>query len=117
MAEIFMPAYRLKDLQLHKDPQWESYYLSAVYTSDEQDGLYEIRIPRIELPVRFGMPDIIISMACGCEVERTIDLGFGELTMPKPFIKKLIKSKVREMTMADIEKELGCKVKIVSEDK
>lgn len=112
-----LPNWTLKDLQLHKDPQWDSYYLSAVYEVEEDDGFYEASFQRIELPVHFGAPDITISMAWGSEVDRTIDLGFGALNIPKPFTKRLVKPKVREMTMADIEKAIGCKVKIISEGK
>ena len=108
----------LKDLQLYKENN--KYYLSALLDQETKNGYYEVSVPRIRLPISF---DCHIN----CETDTyfgvphhtvTIDLGFGDLYV-EPFdddnnyyTEKCLEEKVHEMTLAEIEKELGYKIKL-----
>ena len=111
---LYLPNWNLKDLQLHKDGAngWESYYFSAVYEIDEEDGVYEMTIPRIECPVHFGMPDHTVSMHY-YNVEESIDFGLGDLDIVGGWTKKKIKDKTVEMTLEEVCKALGKEIKII----
>ena len=113
----------LKDLQLYKENN--KYYLSALLDQETKKGYYEVSVPRIRLPITFG---------CSINTETdtyfgvphrtvTIDLGFAELSV-EPFdddnnyyTEKCIGEKVHEMTLDEIEKELGYKVKLKKENR
>ena len=101
---------RLKDLKLVKDGG--AYYLSATYTQEDGPNKYELEVPRIYLPLR-QEPDIKSYMLG--EHEGLINLGFGELTMRKVdgYYYKVTTIQ-KELTLEEIEKRLGYKVKIVS---
>lgn len=113
--------YKLKDLQLHKEETENTvgWYLSAVYQHENEVGIYEITIPKIWLPISYGEPIIMTSVRkinrCS---ESIIDLGFGELTIlnddqGRKVYEKLIEEKIHDMTLDEIEKKLGFKVRVV----
>lgn len=117
-----MKKYNLVDLQLHKeeiDKGAEWYYLSAVYQYENERGVYEVNVPRIELPISGDLimrHDIGIFGPC----RHTIDIGFGDLDIfpdkhGNNFYEKCIKEKIHDMTLDEIEKKLGYKVRVVSE--
>lgn len=111
---------KLKDLQLYKELN-DKYYLSAVFDQEDETGFYEISVPKIDLEIN----------ASECYIKEdktyifsqpfhtvTVDFGGIELNArpsweDKSFYnKKLISEKRREMTLEEIEKELGYKIKI-----
>lgn len=113
----------LKDLQLHKkeDGKCVEYYLSAVYHDENDAGIYEITIPHIHLPLNEGLMIIQYNKYLQYEPDK-VDLGFGELPMLPDenghmYYQKLIKEKVHDLTLSEIEKKLGYKVRIVGEKK
>lgn len=115
--------YKLKDLQLHKEEteNTNGWYLSAVYQHENEVGIYEVTIPKIWLPIRYGEPIITTSVCKSTylSAESTIDLGFGELTICRDdrghnFYEKLIEEKIKDMTLDEIEKKLGFKVRVVT---
>lgn len=114
---------KVKDLQLYKENN--KYYLSALLDEEDKRGYYEVSIPKIILPISFdcfvnnetdtyfGVPHRTV----------TIDLGFGGLYV-EPFdddnnyyTMKVLNEKVHEMTLDEIEKELGYKVKLKEENR
>ena len=114
--------YKLKDLQLHKEKLSEfseTYYLSAVYHYEDNAGFYEVTIPRIVLPI--CKPSIKQNMYYYDTMpECHIDIGLGDLRMVPDkegncYYQKLIREKVHDMTLEEIEKKLGYKVRVVSE--
>lgn len=101
-------------------------YMKAVYELEDEGGIYEITLNKIEIPLSaYHLPDVIT---------KCMDSSFCSTIINKPTIiipaldrlrlfadsdgvyvtKKLIKSKVHEMTLEEIEKKLGYSVKIVS---
>lgn len=112
----------LVDLQLHKEELVKNiftYHLSAVYRCENNCGVYEVEIPRIELPISndFNMKN---EFGFYGPCNHTIDIGFGDLTMisdehGNKFYERLIKEKIHDMTLDEIEKKLGYKVRVVSE--
>lgn len=116
--------WTLKDLSLHKEEnsKWHTYYLTAVYEVENESGIYELTIPKIDLPVRNGIPDMTVEHNWYGEDHTEINLGFGDLELlhdsGRPaWFAKCVKEKTHELTMAEIEKKLGYKIKIVSEKK
>ena len=104
----------LKDLQLYKEDG--IYYLSALIGYEDNYGVYDISIPKIEFPVTTHLHGYITT-CCGNKAV-SLDLGFGEM-YAKPvgdtntfFTITCVEEKVHEMTLADIEKELGYKIKL-----
>ncbi len=119
-----MKKYNLVDLQLHKVELMKdvvTYYLSAVYRYETNCGVYEVDIPHIELPLwnDFNMKNEFGYYGPCCH---TINIGFGDLPMRSDkhgnmFYEKLIEEKIHDMTLDEIEKKLGYKVRVVSEKK
>lgn len=118
-----MKNYKLVDLQLHKEEKDNSvfYYLSATYQYENDRGVYEATIPKIHLPIAYhGEPIMRTSVSrYPYHEDNTIDIGFGEVAILKDdtgamFYERLIKEKIYDMTIDEIEKKLGYKVRVVS---
>lgn len=111
--------HTLKDLKLYTEDG--KYYLDAIFYNEDRGGVYRVHIPKIRLPVKL-QPDIWQSYEdCWGEYCVTIDLGFGELSVEpykdnKFYTIECIETKEREMTLAEIEKELGYKIKLKKEN-
>ena len=113
---------KLKDLQLHKPVDESSYhYLSAVYVHENDTGIYEITIPKINLPVQ-DSPIINVPYKYNRLLSDppTVNIGFGDLYMLEDehdhiYYEKLIEEKIHDMTLSEIEKKLGFKVRVISE--
>lgn len=124
---------RLENLVLHHDKKSNEYYLSAEYYAEDDKGIYKIEIPHIVLNVRTDRlpgvteflcdPPVAVSYAPPMRV-REVDLGFGGLRLgtakhsafgERYYTITTIKEKTQELTLEEIEKRLGHKVKIVSE--
>ena len=125
----------LKDLQVFKEHG--SYYLKAVYEWKDDRGRYRATIPKITIP--WGLshdPDIdtrYVTSGClydGCTSEARISLrGQDYLTALRSdvvldssviakdvvYTVETLETKTHEMTVAEIEKKLGYKIKIVGE--
>ena len=105
--------YELKDLQLHEENH--GYFLTAIYRHENDQGIYECIIPKIGLPIRTEPIVKIPMIDPRCVGDRdfpTIDLGFGDCiifrdTKGHLFTEKLIKEKVHDLTLSEIEKKLG----------
>lgn len=111
-----MTTEKLTDLKLGKDK--DGYFLTAKYLREDDHTVTEVTIPKLLLPIR-NYPNVECEHGYFGLVYR-IDIGFGELVACKDdklghFSEKVVKEKVTEMTLAEVEKKLGYKVKIVSE--
>ena len=108
----------LKDLELKRDKN--GYFLSAVYIEENNSGIYEHIIPHMILPIN---ESAIISEPCiSREVRPDLyaDIGFGDLLLSPDkngnyYYTKTIREKIHDLTLSDIEKKLGYKVRIVNE--
>jgi hypothetical protein len=106
----------IKNVKLRKDMY--GYSLDMTYTVETPEEISELHIPRVMLPI--SNKDIVIN----CEFDYyggslyTADVGFGECRVLESdgeyFTLKTIETKTKEMTLEEIEKKLGHKVKIVN---
>lgn len=111
----------LTNLTLNCDES--GYYLSARFEVEDEHSLREAIVPKIHLHIR---PDkvIISQVVSEWDLSRNtcIDLGFGELPLEYGevegqrclYSEKVLKENVTEMTLDEIEKKLGHKIKIVN---
>lgn len=110
---IYNDKWLLTDLKFQKGSDG-MYYLAAKYRVEEEHRIKECIFPKIILPVdEYHAPLIHLST---CDDGRSIDIGFGDLPVPVPPIEKVIEEKVQELTIEEIEKKLGYKVKIVAKE-
>lgn len=112
------------------------YYLRLEYQIEDDSGIHKLEIPQVEIPFNSkAFPDLVQSTETGEEIGRynlyypktlcTLKTGHypmyvkkapSEIVNHKVFYTiKTIEEKVKEVTMKDIEKKFGCKVKIVRE--
>lgn len=108
----------IKDLQLYKEDN--KYYLSALIDYEDERGVYEMSVPKIEFPI---MQNCCINNTSGIYDSKfyttvSLDFGLGEL-YAKPFDDSdhyytvtCVEEKVHKMTLADIEKKLGYKIEL-----
>lgn len=90
------------------------YYLDVVLLGKTKDRTEELRL-KLELPIFLNQVHIESeSNYLGWDQTLYADLGFGNLRIKddKYFIKKIKQT----MTLSEIEKELGYKINLVSED-
>lgn len=107
----------LTDISLHCDVY--GHYLSAKYRIEDNSSIRELNIPKIRLKINHGFVEIKHEDG-SCFTPR-INMGFGDLPLDHYrdqvgvyFTEKVLEEKVHEMTVDEIEKKLGYKVKIVS---
>lgn len=113
---------QLEELELCKD--CGGYFLKAKYTVENDIEKKEIRFPRIRFDVSLHHLSInhrdahmYIDMGLA-NTELILDTGCDEKTgYPAKIIHETLEEKTKEMTIAEIEKKLGHKIKIVGEDK
>lgn len=111
---------------LHYDEETKEYYLSMFFKMETSKGSYLVEIPKI----------LLFKKDTPMRIEQTFDtlgyprlhmgylhsrLGLDQITcMPTPekdyYIIREIEKKAREMTVEEIEKELGYKIMIVGGD-
>lgn len=111
-------------------------YLKLVYEYEDEHGVYELIIPKLDLEIRTDCLPIINRYFYGgpmnildCYINRdsdTFNLLRDDVAVKKngvtlkfekaAFVTNTLKEKPHEMTIADIEKKLGYKVKLISED-
>lgn len=123
---IFNDSYfKVKTLTPYKEN--DVWYLDVVGELEERDGQSEVHIPKLELGLCNILREETNWSPCeknNCYGYTKIDLGFGELPARKGKSKYsdsvthgIIYEKKRiekEMTLEEVEKELGYKVKLVT---
>ena len=106
----------LTDLTLSYDKKDDYYYLSAGYRYEDNGVIKYIYIPKALLPIDKHRVTIEHSIDRAFPV---CDIGFGELNLLRNsdgqyMLERVIEEKIHEMTLDEIEKKLGYKVKIVN---
>ena len=92
----------------------EKYYLDVAILVETEDFINRCK-SKLILPINKRNFSIVSSSAYG-RGESFFNLGFGELQcVDNNYEIEVIKEKPHEMTISDIEKQLGYKIKIVSE--
>lgn len=115
---------RLKSVALLKDSLCSKkgkYYLGLTYEfEDAQENVHEVYISRVPLPIYDqGIPEIkcksVYTMGSYINAGDSIDVGYGDVDLPSDYVltDTIVKYGVKEMTLEEIEKELGYKVKVV----
>ena len=110
----------LKDVKLIKKNN--SYYLDLTYRVEDDKEVREFNIPCLHLPINNGRFRIIHEHNLPYYNRYLADIGFGETRMlgadacecGSCYTIKTIETKTKEMTLEEIEKKLGHKVKIVN---
>ena len=112
----------LKNVELYNDKN--GYYLSLEYEEETIDGIYRIEIPKADLRIPCDRCDIYTEPSSYLTLyyaDQYLRVGEGDKILLRPgltggkYIKTLIKKKTREMTLSEIEKELGYNIKIVND--
>lgn len=110
---------RLNSVKLNGNTR-DGYSLDITYLVEDLDRVERYALPRVYLPInKYGF--VIDSERIGFEDVVRADVGFGPTKLLRDdkgvcFTVKTIKEKTKEMTLEEIEKKLGHKVKIISEE-
>lgn len=117
--------HELKDIQLFEENG--QYYLKLKYILEDEYRIKELEIPKVKITVnKYTYPHInFIRQTIGDPIY-DLYAGYGDCLPMLPgetseanhvyFTEKIIEEKHKEMTIAEIEKKLGYKIKIVSEE-
>lgn len=97
-------------------------YFHVTYQVETLDKIEEIDIPKMFLPItseRLIIRGDRYGYGIFGNIDYTANLGFGDMRLVPDdlgvcYTRKTINEKTREMTLAEIEKKLGHKVKIVN---
>lgn len=100
----------LTDLELVKKD--DLYYLNATYILEDKKNVEKIILKNVFLPIDKNSFNIFTTRDETNEHLTWVDIGYGNHTVEK-MERVVLEEKVQEVTMADIEKKFGCKVKIV----
>ena len=113
---------KLTKFALEQDER--GYYLAATYRVEDDHAIREIDIPKIRLSLdkkRFSIK--LEHDPYACHRVGYVNLGFGELPLDWDvtsdgqaylYTDKILEEKYTEMTLDEIEKKLGHKIKIVN---
>lgn len=117
---------KLTNIELKKDEETMSYYLDVTYEYEDDRGYYEIHFPHVLLPFyEKVMPTLRDDVGWGGIDDSIVSLYDNSLHLAKGKTKhvedgkynytiKTLKEKCHEMTLEEVEKKLGYKIKIVS---
>lgn len=107
------------DVKRDKEGLIEEVYLYLKYLQETEKGIYEHKYEHILLPIKTNdLPVIKPGLICINPMLRdfVLDAGFGDCAFrTKDHTVRVIEEKTKEMTLDEIEKALGHKVKIVKE--
>lgn len=115
----------LKNAQIYKDNR-NRFYMHLEYEREKDDGLHKITIPKVNFPNCLYSDPTVVKYCDGNETiflpKSFLDVEYGEVTTKDGtthkkvfFVDEIVEPKIHEMTIEEIEKELGYPVKIVSE--
>lgn len=114
-----------KDVKLIEGDSESPFYLDVTYEIENLDAIFELHMPRISVKnflEHYRVPRISCELSdCffhdGNKIKYFIEEDYGLdpiLILENEYELKLIKNKVQEMTLSEIEKKLGHPVKIIS---
>lgn len=87
------------------------YYLNATYILEDKKSIEKVTLEKIYLPICDKSFDYSMN-PFGIYPRLCVDIGYG-MHGCESMTRETILEKVQEVTMEDIEKKFGCKVKIV----
>lgn len=132
-----MPKITTKSVKLIKENN--EYYLDCVFIAEDDHYIREVRMPRALLPIKWdgnveqcdSMPGVRLVVEKDGRLtyrnyptDRRADIGYGKTELykgdvgeflPVEYKESVISEKVHEMTLDELERELGYKIKIVNE--
>lgn len=107
------------DVKRDKEGLIEEVYLYLKYLQETEKGIYEHKYEHILLPIKTNdLPVIKPGLICFNSMLRdfVLDAGFGDCAFrTEDHTVRVLEEKTKEMTLDEIEKALGHKVKIVKE--
>lgn len=124
-----MKEFKLKDAELIKEDG--KFYITAKYDVETDADIRVVEIKKVPLPLN----DIPVVMEEGAEMlffdnepryalpyDIFADIGYGKIRMPamhtaQVYTETVVSQKVQELTLEEIEKKLGFKVKVVTKKK
>lgn len=117
--------HELKDIQFFEEDG--QYYLKLKYIIEDVHRVKELEIPKVKIPFNKNMyPNIVQDIRYGYITQYKLNADFeddlwifpGETSEANHvyYTEKTIQEKHKEMTLAEIEKKLGYKIKIVAEE-
>ena len=109
----------LMDVKLNKESDGRGYSLSLTYSGEDRFGnIHEKVISGIPLPLYTNSRDIYSELSVGNTTESYVDVGYGNVLIPHSckVIDRIVEYATKEMTLEEIEKKLGHKVKIVNKE-
>lgn len=114
--------HELKEANIYKEDG--RYYMKLIYEYETESGFYRRTYPKVSfpytllhLPSTFSTTYLVrpyISLNDDLDICDTDCIVSGKEFKCVNFVDELIKAKVHEMTLEEIEKKLGYTVKIVS---
>ena len=116
-----MTKSKLKDLELFWDPDRKEYYLKAKYEVEDDYRITEHIFPHIVFPITdefVAEGSDVIHCGYGAMRRRSGKVyipGTDGKTIESSHIIRIIEEKPQEMTVEEIEKKLGYKIKIVGD--
>lgn len=107
----------VEDINISFNQNIHQYVIDISYRDTDREGNVDIiSIRDLPIPI-FNYPNITHNFdLCGCDTK--VDLGFGDLDFHPKLTRmesRRIYTVTKEMTLEEIEKKLGYKVKIVSD--
>lgn len=127
MNSIFSEASSKKLISLTLNTDGYVYYLTAVFEVEVPDGIYEVTIPKINIPIDVGQvdidifetPDLYSDPSVYSELKAIFCTGYNKFQLDKQngifYQAKLIKEKTHDITLKEIQDKLGYKIRIVEE--
>lgn len=125
MNEIYN--IKLTNVELKKDEMTGGYYLDVTYEYEDNRGYYEMHFPHARLPFyEKDMPTLNRGMGIGWYsdspnvslYDNTLQLAKGKSKHEEKgeyyYTIKTLKEKHHEMTLEEVEKKLGYKIKLVT---
>lgn len=113
-----MRDFKLLDAELVKEDG--TYYITTKYRLETDYDVREVTISKVPLPLN-NYPDVQRDTLYYNNIGVTnvkVDLGYGRIMIPDTddpiYIEKVIEEKVEELTIEEIEKRIGHKIKIVN---
>lgn len=116
--EMSKPATWVLEKMTLETTGYGKYCLNLKYNVDTDSQLKEVNLLKVELPIKlFEAPHIICDTSLCAKPSYFLRVGDIDLPITGGITELVIEEKTHEMTLEEIEKKLGYKIKIVSEGK
>ena len=117
---IKLESQNVEDINISFNQDIDSYVIDVSYRRTDREGNVDIISIR-DLPITIAPhPSVNRNISPYCECETSVNLGFGSLYFYPGITShetRRIHTATKEMTIEEIEEELGYKVKIVDNKK